>query len=333
MSELQRGIDVSVVCAVGRNPADLRRLHREFRQVMERSGRSTEFLFVVTGARTAQIEALRGLDTGAMPTRIYRMAGGWGESTALQYAFEQSRGRYIVTVPDHFQVDPAVVETLLERLDDGHDVALAYRDPPGGSRLARLQVATFNALVRRVTRARFHDLTCGVRAMTAKAARRLDLYGDHHRFIPVLASRLGLSIAEVPGAFRDEDRTARLRSPGIYARRALDILNIYFLTRFTRKPLRFFGLVGLTVGGIGAVICTLLAIERLFFGEALADRPLLLLGVLLIVLGVQVTSIGMVGEIVIYLAARRDSPEFRDETPDAGSRAGASTAPVEPTRD
>jgi hypothetical protein len=333
MSEPRPGIEVSVVCAVGRNPADLRRLHREYREVMERSGRSTEFLFVVTGSRTAQVEALRGLDVGAMPTRIYRMAGGWGESTALQYAFEQARGRYVVTIPDHFQVDPAVLETLLARLDAGYDVALAYRDPPGGSWVARVQVATFNALVRRVTRARFHDLTCGVRAMTAKAARRLDLYGDHHRFIPVLASRLGLTIAEEPGAFRDEDRTARLRSPGIYARRALDILNIYFLTRFTRKPLRFFGLVGLTVGGIGAAICTVLAIERLFFGGALADRPLLLLGVLLIVLGVQVTSIGMVGEIVIFLAARRDTPEFRVESCDAEPRSDDPSAPVESTRD
>lgn len=318
-----RPVQVSVVCAVGRNPTDLARLHREYCEVLRREGRSAEFLYVVSGDRAGQLDALRALDASVCPIRVFRMAGGWGESTALQYAFEQATGASIVTVPDHFQVDPGVVSTLLQRIDEGHDMALAYRDPPGGSAVARLQVATFNGLVRRVTRARFQDLTCGVRAMTASAARRLDLYGDHHRFIPVLAARLGFRIAEVPAAFRAEDRTSRLRSPGIYARRALDILNIYFLTRFTRKPLRFFGLIGMAVGGLGGLICAVLAVQRLFFGEALADRPLLLLGVLLIVLGVQVISIGMIGEIVIFLAARRDVPEFREERPD--DRSGAET--------
>jgi dolichol-phosphate mannosyltransferase len=148
--------------------------------------------------------------------------------------------------------------------------------------------------------------------MTVEAARKLDLYGDLHRFIPVLAARRGFRVMEIPAAQRSEDRALRVFGPGVYARRLLDILNVFFLTRFTRKPLRFFGLIGMLVGAGGAAICLVLAIQRIFFPVPLAGRPLLLLGVLLIILGAQLASIGLIGEIIIFLSARRETPEVEE---------------------
>ena len=153
---------------------------------------------------------------------------------------------------------------------------------------------------------------------TVAAARKLQLYGDLHRFIPVLAASKGFRVVEIPGEQRTEDRKLRVFGPGVYARRLLDILHLYFLIRFTRKPLRFFGLIGLVLGIAGLVICAALAYSRLFLGTGLADRPLLILGVLLIVLGVQITSIGLLGEIIIFLSPRRDAPEV-DELSGDGS--------------
>jgi hypothetical protein len=155
--------------------------------------------------------------------------------------------------------------------------------------------------------------------MTLEAARKLDVYGDQHRFIPVIAVRCGYHVVEVPGAQHAENRKLRIAGPGIYLRRLLDVLNIYFLTRFTRKPLRFFGLVGSSIGLVGFAICAYLATAKLLGMTALSGRPLLLLGVLLLVLGVQITSIGLLGEIIIFLSARREQPEVAETSQSSAS--------------
>jgi glycosyltransferase involved in cell wall biosynthesis len=304
--------DVSVVCAVGPAPGDLRAVHRRFRQELAGCGQRAEFIYVVDARATDAVPLLSGLHEELFPVRVFRMARGFGESAALQHGFAQASGRFVVTIPDRLQIEPATLPALLGRLEAGAEVVVTRREPRQDAWLNRLQNRLFHTLVRRLVRQEFHDLSCGLRGFTLEAARRLDLYGDQHRFIPVLARQAGFEVEELPGAQLPEDRSLRLRRPGAYARRLLDVLNIYFLVRFTRKPLRFFGLIGLSFFSVGFLLSAYLALQRLLGHSALAGRPLLLLGVLLMLLGVQLTSIGLLGEIIIFLSSRRAAPEVRE---------------------
>ena len=305
-------VEISVVCPVGKHVLDLQTVHHEFHEVLARSGRMAEFIYVVDGPWTGAEGVLKKLRDDRFPIRVFNTARGFGEATALQYGFEKARGRYVLTIPDRPQIDAAALVEILNRLDQGADVVVTRREPRTDPWFNQLQSRVFHGLVRRLVRSSFNDLSCGLRGFSLEAAHRLQLYGDQHRFIPVIAAKVGYRVIEIPGKQHPMNEALRVRVPGVYARRLLDILNIYFLSRFTRKPLRFFGLIGLTVGAVGFVISAYLATLRLLGLSGLANRPLLLLGVLLIVLGVQVMSIGLLGEIIIFLSPKREIPEVTE---------------------
>ena len=166
----------------------------------------------------------------------------------------------------------------------------------------RLQSSAFHVLVRGVSGGCFHDMGCGLRVLRREVAESLQLYGDLHRFIPLLALREGYRVAEIPLAQHPADARPRVYQPGIYVRRLLDIMTVFFLAKFTEKPLRFFGLLGSTLLGTGGLITLALLLQRLE-GIGIANRPLLLLGVLLLSLGIQLLGLGLVGEIIVYLRA------------------------------
>jgi dolichol-phosphate mannosyltransferase len=308
-------VDLSLVCAPSRYAGDLVAIHNEFHAEVVRTGRSAEFLYVLNGSQPRVEEQLRRLSEPTFPIRVIRMPRGYDEAAGLQYAFEQARGQYVITVPDRFQIDPSLLPALIGELDGGADVVLTRREPRTDALFNRIQSALFHLLIRGAYDQKFRDLSCGMRGLTSEAARKLDLYGDLHRFIPILAARKGFRIRELPGRQRREDHNARLFSPGVYARRLLDVLHLFFLTRFTSKPLRFFGMIGLVIGSIGAVICAVLGFNRVFGDASIADRPLLLLGVLMLLLGVQIISTGLIGEIIIFFSADRDRPEVEEIEP------------------
>lgn len=312
---MSRPVELSIVCRVGRDPGDLRTLHREYAGVVQARSREAEFIYLLEGTRREEEETLLSLDTAPCPVRVLRMARNFGEAAVLQYGFGLARGRFVITIPDTMLVDPGGVEQILEQLDQGMDVVVTRREPRAEPWINRLQSSVFHRMVHRITRGpSFHDITCGLRGLRTEVAQGLDLYGDLHRFIPVLALRRGFRTVEIPVQPRMEVNGVRMPSLGVYARRLLDLFNVFFLSRFTRKPLRFFGLIGMILGALGTGICTYLAVQRILRISPLANRPLLLLGVLLIVVGVQLGSIGLLGEIIIFLSSKRDEPEVRELT-------------------
>lgn len=307
-------LDLSVVCSVSRLSRNLGEVHRAFSEIVAGTGRSAEFLYVMNGPRPEAEASLLAEAAGPFPRRIFRLAKGFGEAAALDLAFARARGAHVITIPDRFQVVPDDLVAVLARLDAGDEVVVTRREPRHDPILNRLQARVFHGLTHKLSGKRFHDMTCALRGFTREAARSLELYGDLHRFLPILAAARGFAVEEIPVRQRDEDARLRVFGPGVYARRLLDILQIFFLTKFTRKPLRFFGLIGLTIGLVGFLIAVWLTVERLFGETALAERPLLLLGVLLLVLGVQIVSIGLIGEIVIFLGSRgQDIPAVEVE--------------------
>jgi hypothetical protein len=159
-------------------------------------------------------------------------------------------------------------------------------------------------MIASVTGQAFHDLGCGARAMRRRVLEEISLYGDQHRFLPVLANRQGFRVVEVDLRQSPRDRYDRGYPVRDYVHRVLDIFTVFFLVRFTKKPLRFFGMVGASTFVIGAVLVAWLAIDRLVFLHPLADRPALLLSSLLVVLGMQLFALGLLGELIIFTHAR-----------------------------
>lgn len=290
---------VSVVVPVVERADDLLALYRAFAGELDRRGEAHEFLFVFDGGFTAPDE-LVALSHEDPSVRLFAFARAFGETAALRLGIERSRGELIVTLPAYFQVKAEGMGPLLDAVGNGADVAVASRSPRVDSWLNRLQSHAFHRMLGSVTDRRFHDIACGVRVMRRPVAETLPLYGDLHRFIPALALREGHRVEEVPVPQHPNDARTRVYGPGVYLRRLLDVAAFFFLAKFTEKPLRFFGLVGSVFFALGALTGVVLLAER-FAGKGIANRPLLLLAVLLIALGVQLMGLGLVGEIIVHL--------------------------------
>ena len=290
---------VSVIVPVVERADDLVALYRAFAAELEARGEEHEFLFVFDGGFAPSPE-LAELGHQSEAVRLLSFARQFGETAALRLGIERSRGEVIVTLPSYFQVRAEGIGPLLDALDDGADLVVANRSPRADSWLNQLQSRVFHGLLGGLAERRFHDIACGVRIIRRPVAESLPIYGDLHRFIPVLALRDGYRVDEVAVPQHPSNTRTRLYGPGVYLRRLLDIAAFFFLAKFTEKPLRFFGLVGSVFFGLGAVAALVLLIERIG-GQGIANRPLLLLAVLLLALGVQLMGLGLVGEIIVHL--------------------------------
>lgn len=298
---------ISVVIPVGERHADVAALYMEYRQGLDRLGKPYETIFVIDGPHHGVIEGLRRLQSQGERLTIITMTRFFGQATSLMVGFERAAGSIIVTLPAYDQIEASEIEKLVTGLDAA-DMTVGHRWPRAGGWFDRLRRRAFHALVGKITSSRFRDLGCGARAMRREVIEEISLYGGQDRFVPLLADRQGFRVVEIDVRQSPKDRLERGYGAREYARRILDILTVFFLVRFTKKPLRFFGMVGASTFLLGALVITYLVVERLFFGQALADRPALLLASLLSVLGLQLLAIGLLGELIIFTHAR----EIRD---------------------
>jgi glycosyltransferase involved in cell wall biosynthesis len=292
---------------------DLRELYFQYARELSKTGFTHEFIFVLDGPDHDALQTLKSLKEEHPGEVVVVTLSRWfGEATALSVGFDKARGEVILTLPSYFQVAPHEVHRIFKKLaEDDQDLVVAWRYPRIDSRFNRVQSRLFHWLVRLLTGARYHDVSCGVRLMRRKVAEEIHLYGDLHRFLPVSAYQRGFHVSELPVQQSPQDARLRVYGPGVYLRRLLDILTFFFLFRFTKKPLRFFGLIGSGIFGAGTVITVYIGAERLL-GTTPAARPLLILGVLLMVFGIQLFSTGLLGEIIIFTHAR-DVKEYHVE--------------------
>jgi glycosyltransferase involved in cell wall biosynthesis len=289
------------ICA--RRASDVGALYREYQAGIAATGATHEFIFVLDGPRPEARRALEKLLREGEEFTIVNLTRNFGEAAALTAGFERASGGTIVTLPAYPQIEPADIRKLVAALSTT-DMAIGYRWPRYGNALDRMRRGAFHALVNFVTRARLRDLGCGARAMRRQVLEEIDLYGDQHRFLPILATRLGFRVGEIPVRQSAQDRLSRVYRPREYMHHLLDLFSIFFLMRFTKKPLRFFGMLGAATFGVGTVLIAYLGLDRLLFNEPLADRPALLLAALLLVLGMQVFALGLLGELIIFTHAR-----------------------------
>jgi len=306
-------LDVSVVVPVTSAGAEVRDVVEALGAELLRENRSWEVIFVFDGVAGRAWEEVQKLRRD-YPSRVRSISfkNPFGESVCLSAAVERARGRYLVTSPQYVQVDPVELRAMLGALDEGADFVSPWRSPRIDSWLNRLQSAAFNLVIRQIIRMDFHDLNCYFRAIRREVLEDVAVYGDMYRYLPVIAYRQGYRVVEVKVRHLKEWGGTGIFGLGIYTRRFLDILAVMFLTKFTLKPLRFFGTIGGVFSLTGSAICLYMTIQKFWFDQPISGRPLLLLGVLLIVLGVQVLGFGLVGEIIIFSQAR-NLKEYRIE--------------------
>lgn len=294
------GLALSVLVTVSERPEPLAELYREYVGGLGAWSGDLEFIFAAPSWRREELAPLRELRDEGKPIRVLEVGGESTEAGLLKAAGSRARGSVLLSLPAYHRVEPGDLPGLIREVaDGGADVAVARRSPRHDPWVNRLQNRVFHGLLRLMVGGTISDTGCGVQAMRPGVLEDVPLYGDFSRFLPVLAEREGFRVRELPAEQHERDADPRVYAPGVYVRRLIDLLGLFFLTRFTYKPLRFFGLVGSLLGGAGTVILGTVFVQRMQ-GQALADRPMLVLGTLLATLGVQAVALGLVGEIIVH---------------------------------
>ncbi|MEO8038794.1 MAG: glycosyltransferase family 2 protein [Betaproteobacteria bacterium] len=321
------GVQVSIVIPIYNEADNLADLVTQVHDAIAPTGRSFELICVDDGSRDGSARKLESLALERPWLKPVYLIRNYGQSTALQAGFDVAEGDYVVTLDGDLQNDPADMPRLLDHLEanadvdvisgwrkDRHDAAISRKVP---SMIA-------NGLISRVTGVKLHDYGCALKLYRGRVIRDLRLYGELHRFIPALAAEVGAKIIEVP--VRHHARTRGVSKYGIDRtfRVLLDLLWIKFLLRFLHRPIHAFGGVGLTFGSIGVLILVWLSFDKLMLHHDIGGRPLLLLGVMMVLIGLQLVATGVLGEMLtrIYHEPQGRAQYMTRAAPRPAARAG-----------
>jgi glycosyltransferase involved in cell wall biosynthesis len=291
---------ISVVVPLYNEAENVRDLHAQLTAALERSGRPFELVLVDDGSRDGTADLLLQLearDPRVVPVLLRR---NFGQTAAFSAGFDRSRGDVVVTSDGDLQNDPADIPALVEKLEaEDLDMVCGWRRARQDPLSKRVPSFFANRLISWATGVRLHDYGCSLKAMRGDVARGLRLYGEMHRFIPAVASWSGVTLAEVAVNHRPRTRGTSKYGIGRTTRVLLDLFTVKFLASYGTRPAHLFGLLGLAGVGLGAAVMVYLAVLKLVFDEALAGRPLLILGVLLFLTGVILVSFGLIGELLV----------------------------------
>jgi glycosyltransferase involved in cell wall biosynthesis len=291
---------LSVVIPVFDEVECLDTLVRDVGGVLDALGRSAEIVAVDDGSTDGSFERLVALRAAEPRLRVVRLQRNYGQTAALAAGIDQARGDLIVTLDADLQNDPRDIPRLLAALDDDVDLVNGWRRERKDRWLSRrLPSQIANRIISAVTGTSLHDYGCTLRVMRAGFAKELQLYGELHRFIPALAADLGARVTELPVSHRRRTQGRSKYGLSRTLRVVLDLLTVKFLSGFATRPIQLFGLMGLGLAIPGLLLAAWLGFERIVFGVRLAGRPIVLLAILLAVLGVQLISIGLLGEMMV----------------------------------
>jgi glycosyltransferase involved in cell wall biosynthesis len=293
-------MELSIVIPLFNERGNLGPLHEELKQVLANMGTSHEIVFVDDGSTDGSADELRRIKASDPNVRVIRLARNTGQTAALQCGFSNSRGDNVVALDGDGENDPADIPRLVAKLTEGYDLVSGWRTArwQNEALTRRLPSVVANGLISRITGTALHDYGCTLKAYRGDLARSLALYGEMHRFVPAIAAEQGARIAELEVNFRPRRSGASKYGPGRILRTLLDLMPVKFLSGYATRPIQVFGAIGLLFGILGAIWMGMLVFEKVFLGYHLADRPALLLAVLLVVVGVQFVSLGLIGEMV-----------------------------------
>jgi glycosyltransferase involved in cell wall biosynthesis len=292
-------VELSVVIPIRDEAESLEDLHRELSATLDAWARTYEIIFIDDGSIDRSFEILSRLQAADPQVRVIRFRRNFGQTAAFAAGFEYARGRFIVTSDGDLQNDPRDIPAMVEELERGADVVCGWRQNRKDAFLSRrLPSMTANALISMVTGVRLHDYGCSLKAFNADIVKGMRLYGEMHRFLPAMASEHTSRITERIVNHRPRKFGRSKYGIGRTIRVVLDLLTVKFLVSYATRPLHVFGMVGGAMAFLGLLISGWLAYWRLFGGMSLANRPLLLLGIVLIFTGVQLVTAGLLAEML-----------------------------------
>jgi glycosyltransferase involved in cell wall biosynthesis len=290
--------ELSIVIPVRNESPNIGPLYRELVGALGGAGRSFEILVVDDGSTDDSFAQLTELQKSDGRLRLIRFRRNFGQTAAFAAGFAFARGRYIVTSDGDLQNDPRDIPAMVARLEQGSDIVCGWRkDRKDPFFTRRLPSMLANRLISWATGVRLHDYGCSLKVFRAEVVKPLRLYGEMHRFLPAIASEMGVAIDEVVVNHRPRTQGQSKYGLGRTVRVILDLLTVKFLLSYSTRPLQMFGTIGGAMGFIGFVITAWLAYQRLFGYQSIANRPLLLFGILLIFTGVQLITLGLLAEL------------------------------------
>jgi glycosyltransferase involved in cell wall biosynthesis len=331
---------LSLVIPVYNEADSLEPLVTEIDEALAARGAPYEIVFVDDGSTDGSFAAMRGLAEARDDVRVVKLRRNFGKAAALSHGFAAARGDIIVTMDGDRQDDPAEIANLTAPLSQGFDLVSGWKQRRQDPLNKTLPSKFFNWTVRKASGIPLHDFNCGLKAYRREVTDTISVYGELHRYIPVVAAQAGFQVTEVKVNHRR--RTAGRSKYGWqrYLRGYLDLLTVLFLGRYQHRPQHLFGGAGTMLIVVGVLLELYLTIDKLVFGHPIGQRPLLLLGALLIIVGVQLLSLGLIGELIANSRARRgpdpaqiavllgsDAPAGDQRATAPGESAGAAAAP------
>lgn len=306
-------LEVSVLVPVLDEEGTVQELADRVGTVLEGLGRSFEIIFIDDGSRDGTVERIRQAHASDSRVRLVRLRRNFGKAAALSAGFDSASGRLVVTMDGDLQDHPEEIPRMLAALEEGDlDLVSGWKRTRHDPVSKRYPSKLYNWVTRRLAKVELHDFNCGFKVYRREVLERVAIYGELHRYIPVLAHEQGFRVGEIE--VEHHPRTSGVSKYGWdrFYKGLLDLITVLFITRYARRPLHLFGVVGLIFLGAGFLINSYLAILW-FQGEWLSNRPLLLLGTLLMVMGIQILTTGLLGEMITFKNfRRRDSYSVRE---------------------
>ncbi len=296
----RRNLDLSLVIPVYNEAENLEILYREIKSSCENLGKSYEVIFIDDGSTDDSALVLTNIWKQYPAIKIIKLRKNFGQTAALSAGFDHSRGEVIITLDADLQNDPADFGLLIKKIEEGYDIASGWRVKRKDKLFSRrLPSSTANWLISAITRVKLHDYGCTLKAFRKEVLKSINLYGEMHRFIPAIASQMGVSIAEVKVNHRPRRFGKSKYSMLRFVKVMLDLLTVKFFLSYSTRPLQIFGIFGIASGSVGGVMALYLSYRRLILLESIANRPLLFLAILLIVIGFQFITLGLLAEILV----------------------------------
>lgn len=293
-------MDLSIVIPVYNEEDTIKLLCHQVKNVLDRLEESAEIIVVDDGSRDGTFNILKEIKEEIRELKVIRLRANFGQTAALSCGFDHAQGDIIITIDADLQNDPNDIPKLLEKMKEGYDVVSGWRKhrkDPFFTRKLPSYVA--NKMISWITGVRLHDYGCTLKAYRKEIIKDIELYGQMHRFIPALAKWVGAKIGEVVVTHYPRKYGKSKYGMGRTIRVILDLITVKFLLTYSSSPIQIFGLIGLVSGFFGSVWTGYLVVQRLFFDIPLSGRPALLLAVMLIFLGIQFISLGLIGELLI----------------------------------
>ncbi|MCL5070910.1 MAG: glycosyltransferase family 2 protein [Actinobacteria bacterium] len=291
--------EISVVIPVYNEEDNVWLLYDNLEPVLSKLGRNYEVILVDDGSKDGTYNKLRQLHEKNNHFKVIKFRRNFGQTPAMRAGFDFAGGDIIITLDADLQNDPEDIPKILKKMDEGYDIVSGWRKDRKDKVSRRFPSAVANKIISVLFGVRLHDYGCTLKAYRKEVLENIELYGEMHRYIPAIASWMGINVAEIP--VNHQARKFGKAKYGISRtiRVILDIITIKFLLTYSKKPMQIFGLVGVFTSLAGFIITAYLIIERLFFNQPLSSRPLFILSIFMIFIGIQLITMGLLGEIMM----------------------------------